>query len=331
MMLIICALVITSASSASSPIQFYRTISTTSPRPMGMGGAFVSVRGQLAALHWNPAAFTLYEDETSQQISVHINPVITGLLLYENHQDVADYLAALGTALRGVTYSHRWAELGLLLWEEPLYNPMASANGPFFDASHILKHYVHTFGLRVRLAPTVSLGSTGNLYDIRNEQGKSTLAGGANYGVLLQPAKGLEIGLAYFDLPSGITTLRQNMEGIADESVNGGFSLQPDDKTILTVDVRNISGQETIGWDRVRFGFERTFWKLLALRFGYFQTQTQEHDVYSFGLGLFGSARPGRGTAVTGLGRYLANYALLVEKRAPDRQLWHLLSVMVNI
>jgi len=246
--------------------------------------------------------------------------------LQDSHQDVADYLAALGTAIRGVTFSHRWAELGVLLWEEPLHNPMASANGPFFEAGHILKHYVHTFGLRIWLAPTVSLGSSGNLYRIRNEQGKSALAGGANYGVLLQPARGLEIGLAYFDLPSGLTDLRQNMEGIADESVNGGLSLRPDDKTIVTVDVRDVSGEKTIGWNRVRFGFERTFWKLLALRFGYFQTGDQEHDVYSFGLGLFG-----HGAAAAGQQRYLANYALLVERDAPNRQLWHLLSVLVNI
>ncbi|MFC1682828.1 hypothetical protein ACFL0G_01290 [Candidatus Zixiibacteriota bacterium] len=56
MLLIILALTNTRRSTASSPIQFYRTVSTTSPRPMGMGGAFVSVRDDIAALHWNPVA-----------------------------------------------------------------------------------------------------------------------------------------------------------------------------------------------------------------------------------------------------------------------------------
>jgi hypothetical protein len=316
---------------ASTRAQAYRTISTISPRPMAMGGAFVAVRDGLAALQWNPAAFTLYQSEVSHRVCVHINPVVPVLLLRKDHRDIADFLAAMGASFRGVTYSHRWGEVGLLLWEEPFYNPAASVNGRFFDPSHLLEHTTHTFGLRVRLARTVSLGSAGTLYKIRDEQGKSTLAGGINYGVLLQPARELQIGLAYFDFPSGLGDLREYMEGLADESVNGGFSLHPDDDTILAMDIRDVSGAEKIGWNRVRFGFERTFWERLALRLGYFQTGQREHEVYSFGIGLF---CPGKGrnskTPPVQQG-YLANYALLVEQGHANQQLWHLFSVLFSI
>ena len=303
----------------------YRTVSTMSPRPMAMGGAFVSVKDDLAALIWNPAAFILYQKDVSHRLSVHINPVIPAALLHKDHQNVGDFLAALGTALRGITYSHSWAELGLLLWEEPFYNPAAPVDGPFFDADDILNHCIHTLGFRARLASTVSLGSTANLYRIRNERGKTVLAGGTNYGVLLKPARGLEVGLAYFDFPSSLAQLRWEMEGLKDESVNAGISFYPDGSTIVAMDLRDAAGEEKIDWNRFRFGFERTFWECLSLRLGYFQAEPKERDVYSFGLGLFGGNIRDWGIPHCHLSSCLANYTLLVEEGDGDRRFWHLL------
>jgi hypothetical protein len=303
----------------------YRTVSTVSPRPMAMGGAFVSVEDDLAALSWNPAGFILYQKDVSHRLSVHINPVIPVALLHKDHQNVGDFLAALGTALRGITYSHRWAEIGLLLWEEPFYNPAAPLGGRFFDADDILNHCIHTLGFRARLASTVSLGSTGNLYRIRNELGKSVLAGGANYGVLLKPARGLEVGLAYFDFPSSVAQLRWEMEGLRDESVNAGISFHPDGSTIVAMDFRDATGEEKIGWNRFRFGFERTLWECLSLRLGYFQAGPRENDVYSFGLGLFGGDIRDWGIPHCHLSSCLANYTLLLEEGDGDRRFWHLL------
>jgi hypothetical protein len=308
-----------------------RTVSTSNPRPMGIGGAFISITDDLPALIWNPAAFTLYEREVSHRLSVHLNPVAPVLILREEHHNVEDFLGALGTVVRAVTFSHRWAEMGLLFWEEPLYNPAASVNGRFFDAEHILKQHIHTFGLRVRLASTVSLGSTGNLYRIRDKEGKSVLAGGANYGVLLKPTRGLVVGLTYFDFPGPMAELRWETEGLRDESINGGISVHPDNRTIVAMDLRDAGGEEKIGWNKFRFGFERTFWEHLALRFGYFQTGTQRYDVYSFGLGLFGRGRRGQGAPPYDHNSYLANYALLVEEGKRDQHFLHLLSVQFCI
>lgn len=329
--LLLLALLTPSAAMPTLRTQAYLTTSTVNPRPMSMGGAFVTVQDDLAALIWNPAAFTLYETEVSHRLCVHVNPVIPVLLLRKDHRHVADFLAALSLAIKGVTFSHRWAEIGLLLWEEPFYNPAASVNGRFFDTEHILKHYSHTLGLRIRLAPTVSLGSTGNVYRIRNEEGKSVLAGGVNYGVLLKPVKGLTVGLAYFDFPSSLKQLRGEMEGIVDGSITAGFSLHPDDRTIVAMDLRDASGLEKLTWNKLHFGFERTFWEHLALRFGYFQAGHQEHDVYSLGIGLVGRNGRERGAARRSHSSYLANYALLVEEGKQNQRLWHMLSVLFCI
>lgn len=317
--------------SATLRTHVFRTISTVNPRPMALGGAFVSVEDDIAALIWNPAAFILYETEVSHRLSVHINPGIPVLLLRKDHQDVADFLVFLGAAVKGVTYSHHWAEMGLLLWEEPLYNPAEPANGRFFDPDHILSYHTHTFGFRIRLAPTVSLGSSGNLYRIKDNHGKSVLASGVNYGVLLKPTKGLEVGLTYFDFPSSLAQLRWDMEGLRDESVNAGISLHPDDETIVALDIRDAGGGENISWNRLRFGFERTIWEYLALRFGYFQAGRQKHDVYSFGLGLSGRSAPGRRALHHNHSGYLANYALLMEEGEQSQRLWHLLSILFCI
>jgi hypothetical protein len=317
-----------SLASGTSRTRAYRTISTVNPRPMAMGGAFISVKDDLAALIWNPAAFTLYETEVTGRFTAHFNPIIPLVLLHKDHRNVGDFLAALGASLKAVTFSHRWAEMGLLLWEEPFYNPAAPINGRFFNADHTLKHTMHTLGLRVRLSPTVSLGTSAHLYRIRNEQGETVLAGAANYGVVLKPARGLWVGLAYFDFPSPLADLRWEMEGLRDESVNGSISFHPDHRTIVVMDLRDASGEERIGWNRIRFGFERTFWERLALRLGYCQAGRQEHNVYSFGLGL---TRPGRGTAPYDHCHYLVNYALLAENGEEEQRLWHLLSIQFCI
>lgn len=325
---LILMLFTTSVASGTLRTHIYRTISTVNPRPMAMGGAFISVNDDVAALLWNPAAFILYETEVTNRLSAHFNPIIPLVLLYEDHRNVADFLTALGAGVKAVTFSHRWAEMGLLLWEEPFYNPAASGDGRFFNADRTLKHTMHTLGLRVRLAPTVSLGSSGNLYRIRNARRKMVLAGAVNYGVLLKPARGLVVGLAYFDFPTALADLRWELEGLRDESINGSISFHPDDRTIMAMDLRDVSGRERIDWSRFRFGFERTFWERVALRFGYFQVGRQEHNVYSFGLGLMGR---GLGATPYDHSSYLANYALLVEEKEGEQRLWHLLSVQFCI
>ncbi len=315
-------------SSATSYSQIYRTISTINSRPMAMGGAFVAAESDIVALIWNPAGFILYDSEVSHRVSAHLNPVMPIALLYENHENTEDFLSALGATIKAVTYSHRWAEMGLLLWEEPFHKPSAPRDGRFFNAHQALENYMHTLGLRIRLAPTVSLGGTGTLYRIVDAHGDAVLAGAANYGVLLKPAKGLVLGLAYFDFPTPLSELRQEMEGLRDESVNGGVLFHADERTTLAIDLRDVSGDERIGWSRFRFGLERTFGHWLAFRLGYFQAGDHENDVYCFGLGLLGR---GRGHPRYDRRRYLANYALLVEEGEERQRLWHLLSLQFCI
>jgi hypothetical protein len=309
----------------------YRTINTTSPRPLAMGGACISVRGRLDALSWNPASFILSDNELTHRLRIHINPIITAVLMYDEHRDIGDIIAALGPAIKAVTYSHRWAEMGLLLWEEPLFDPLNSPDGRFFRSDRILEHHWHTLGLRVRLAPTVSLGCSGNLYKIQDPEGHSTLAGGANYGVLLRPVRRLEVGLAYFDFPSGLEDLRFDLEGLRDESVNGSISLHPDGSTIVVLGLRDAAEGDKIGWDRFRFGFERIFQDLLAVRFGYFQSRGGQNDVYSFGLAVRRTERGRTGFSLLGLKDLEADYAILLEEGGIIQNRWHLLSLLFSI
>jgi len=329
--LTVLSVLLTTVSASAASRNHYRTINTVSPRPLAMGGAFISVRGHLGALSWNPAAFVLSDKELTHRIRIHLNPIITSALLYDEHRDVGDILAALGTAVRAITYSHRWAEIGLLLWEEPLLDPLNAPNGRFFRSDRILEHHWHTLGLRIRLAPTVSLGCSGNLYKIQDRDGHSTLAGGANYGVLLRPVSRMEVGLAYFDFPSGLEDLRLDLEGLRDESINGSVSLHPDASTIVAVDLRDAAEGDKIGWDKFRFGIERTFRDLVALRFGYFQSRQGQNDVYSFGLALQRRDSGNSGLSPLGLKNISASYTLLMEEGTDARMRWHLLSLLLAI
>jgi len=329
---LICSSILATPASPRAAIQnHYRTISTTSPRPLAMGGAFISVRDDLSALSWNPAAFILSDKELTHQFRVYFNPIIATVLLYDDHRDVGDIIAALGAAVKAITYSHRWAEIGLLLWEEPLFDPLSSPNGRFLQSKRILEHHRQSLGLRIRLAPTVSLGCTANLYKIQNRDGHSTLAGGSNYGVLLRPVRRLEVGLTYFDFPSGLEDLRLDFEGLRDESVNAGVSLHPDDHTIVAVGLRDAAEGDKIGWDKFRFGVERTFMNLASLRFGYFQSRRGQNDVYSFGLALKRQGKRAADFSPLGFETVEAHYALLLEEGRDGRSLWHLLSLLFAI
>jgi hypothetical protein len=330
--IILCAVILMLTSSPEATTQnHYRTISTTSPRPLAMGGAFISVRDDLDALSWNPASFILSDKELTHRFRIYFNPIITTILLYDDHRDMGDILAALGAAVKALTYSHRWAEIGLLLWEEPLLDPLSSPNGRFFRSDRILEHHRHTLGLRIRLAPSVSLGCTGNLYKIQDHEGHSTLAGGANYGVLLRPVRRMEVGLAYFDFPSSLSDRRIDLEGIADESVNGSVSLHPDGCTIIAMGLRDAAEGDKIGWDKFRFGFERTFWNIMALQVGYFQSRQGRNDVYSFGFTLSGGGRKHWQLLPFRVRNYQASYALLREQGVDITIHWHLLSLLFAI
>jgi hypothetical protein len=324
-------LFVVATTAQASPHQLYRTISTTSPRPMAMGGAFISVRDDLAALNWNPASFSLFDKEVTHQLTIYFNPIVTSTLLYEDHRDIGDVIAGLGTIVKAVTYSHHWAELGLLLWEEPFHDTKMPSDGRLFRADRILEHNSHSLGARIRLAPSVSLGAAGNLYQIQDDKGHSSLAGGVNYGVLLKPTRGLEIGLAYFDYPSFITELRQDMEGLQDESVNGGISFHPDESTIMALDLRNTTEGDKIGWDKFRFGLEHTFLHRLALRLGYFQSHQGQNDVYSFGMGWRQKKQAGESLLLAWFKGCSANYALLVEEGKQSHYHWHLFSLLLAI
>jgi hypothetical protein len=329
--LFVLSVLLTTVSQPAAAQNHYRTINTVSPRPLAMGGAFISVRGHLSALSWNPAAFILSDKELTHRLRIHINPIISTVLLYDDHRDMGDIIAALGPAVKAITYSHRWAEIGLLLWEEPLFDPLSRPDGRFFQSNRILEHHWHTLGLRIRLAPTVSLGCSGNLYKVQNRDGHSTLAGGVNYGVLLRPFRRIEIGLAYFDFPSGFENLRLDLEGLGDESVNGGVSLHPDTSTIVALGLRDAAEGDKIGWDKFHLGFERVFQGLVAIRFGYFQSQQGQNNVYSFGLAIKRPGREREGLSLLGMKHLEAGYALLVENGPIIRDRWHLLSLLFTI
>ena len=329
-LIVLCVLLMTVSSPAAAQNR-YRTINTVNPRPLAMGGAFISVRGHLSALNWNPAAFILSDRELTHRFQIHINPIITTTLLYDKHRDVGDIIAALGTAVKAITYSHRWAEIGLLLWEQPLYDPLTEPNGRFLRSDRILEHHWHTLGLRIRLAPTVSLGFSGNLYKIQSPDGHSTLAGGANYGVLLKPVRRMEIGLAYFDFPAGLENLRLDIEGLRDESINGSVALHPDACTVVALGLRDAAEGDKIGWDKFRFGIERVFQNMVALRFGYFQSRQGQNDVYSFGLALKRRGKGVKGISLPGLKDLEASYALLMEQGQIVQDRWHLLSLLFAI
>ena len=84
-----------------------------------MGGAFVSVRDDLASLNFNPATLSMSSSWEQNQVSVFFNP-LGPVLIMENKGACSDLTVPLGWVIRGVGVSVGRVTVGLLLGEESL-------------------------------------------------------------------------------------------------------------------------------------------------------------------------------------------------------------------
>ena len=107
------------------------SVSTVSPRPLAMGGAFLAVEDEAAAIAWNPAAFSPRACSRGGGFRFHVNvlgaPAIareTGLLtgveseLFKSLPDAERLGVALGGIVKSASYARPGFAAGVLLLEE---------------------------------------------------------------------------------------------------------------------------------------------------------------------------------------------------------------------
>jgi len=271
------------------------TLNHVKARPLAMGGAFTAVEGDLAAINFNPAAFSLYKLKKSKRITFFLNPVAPIIGAIENKMlfqgsgsKIEDYLFSLGLLLKSVSISLGSIDFSFLLSEEGLNLPDTFVDEKFLRVSGFRQNHSHTFAARLKLADKVSFGGSASvLFGSQEADPLERKSGfGFSYGVLLKPEKGLSIGVSFFNMADSLKEYRLQSERIVDESVNLGVSYQPFKGTLISLDVRNLGEEGSEVVREFHFGLEQVMFSHVAIRGGYF-FKGDGDNVISGGIGLF--------------------------------------------
>lgn len=315
------------------------SVSTVAPRPMAMGGAFVAVEDELAAIPYNPAALLLPRCGRGCEVRVHLNilgaPAIireTGLLTgveteqYSGLSGPERFGIAVGSALKGVALRVGGISFGMLLLEEQLDPDGLAESRGLADAGSLLDAYYTSFVAVFRLGPTVAIGIGETIYAGVDESGERTSGTGRSYGVVLKPNDRVTVGLAYFTAPSSFAQYRRALEGFAPRTVNAGLALRCSPALLLTFDLRDLSEKHPDTGLEPRIGIERSFWGKFALRAGCFREGGEDPAVLTLGLGAI--PMPGCWSASEGRrpDSFVLNYSVL----ASGETLSHLLSAVLH-
>ncbi len=305
-----------------------------------MGGAFMAVDDELAAVAWNPAGLVPPRCRRGGNLRIHLNvlgaPAIareTGLLtgvLSEEFDRLPGFekaAIAVGSLVKGVSFRRGGLALGALFLEEHL-DPRALAESKgLADASDLLAAYYSSVGVVFRLDPRVSIGAAETFFAGLDEGGKRRFGVGRAYGAILRPNDVMSVGFTYFGVPSGFADYRLGIEGLGAQTMNAGLAYRPSDSVLLTFDLRDLAEKHTATALSPRAGFEWDLWGRVAVRAGAYLEDGGESRVLTVGLGAIPMTACWGGGASAPTDAFVLNYAALLSDREGPR---HLLSAVLH-
>lgn len=316
------------------------TVSTVSPRPMGMGGAFMAVDDELAAMAWNPAGMAPPRCRSANGLRLDVNvlgaPSVaaeTGLLTGVESEQFASLHAieklttAIGCLAKSVRVRSGGVAFGVLFLEEHLDPEGLARTRKLADAADLLDGYYTTIAFAFRLAPSASIGASQVVFSGLGGGGGRRTAYGRSYGAVLRPNEFLTVGLTYLDMPPDFQHYRLPIEGLGTRTMNAGVAYRPWPGTLMTLDLRDLSETHPETSMEPRFGLEWTAPGRVALRAGAYREDSGRTDVLTLGVGAIPmSVCPESGPEFSG-DTYIINYAVLLADGVGPR---HLLSAMLH-
>jgi len=315
--------------------KYFATLDVSRIVPISMGGAYVAVEDGIGSVAYNPASVKFWALKRGLRFSLIANPVASaGLLLYyKDHQTTPltdhQWWNVARTLLKGVVFSVPSFQAGITFYEEPLkrYKELSEKN--IFSAKQFLSNHYETAFMRINLADRFSLGGTLSYYTFE-DSGNVKRQLGASYGVLIKPARNLNVGIMFYDVPDVIQNIRLPIERLVDETVNVGLSYRPFRGTMASLDVRNISEETKPASREVHFGMEQQFGKIVGLRGGYFQENETHKKYFSAGIGLLSTNIFRPDNAKYDNADYVFNYSYVIERSDLKwKDQWHLFSFLV--
>ncbi len=316
----------------------YLATGTVRVRALAMGGAYTAVRDDFAAGLYNPGAFIVSREAGERRLHVYLNPVAAPVAFYDfgdrdnlwrrdGELTTDEALESLAMVVKGVTWSTAALDLGVGLWEEGFAGRVRDG-GRFLTVEGLTRRVFHSVYANVKVAPTVSLGLTGTLYRMR-DGGETVTSGGYTFGVLLAPNPGLDVGIAFSQMPEEARDARMPLEDIEHGSATAGLAYHPDDRTMFSIDLRAVNKEDLPTSREIHTGIERRVGDRIALRAGYFRKKETKNDVVSLGIGVlpFWPRTPKYRHASR---QDILSYTLVLEEDGFKRR-WHILSLMYRL
>lgn len=317
-----------------SPASQYGIISQSKYRSLAMGGAITAVQDNIAAIEYNPAAFSQFVTSPKFKISFYVNPVSPIIVGYDylkmkrqdQNQSLKELFKVAAIGIKSIIFTMNAFETGFLFLEEPV---QTSSQTNFFSTLSFWSNFSNSFFLRLRLAPQVAIGVNTTLYFL-DQTDKKKLNFGNSYGIFISPNNKTAVGVYYFALPDQLTTYREKLDRLGHDTINIGLAYHPEPATTIALDIRNITQENNSYAREIHVGVERNFGNWLALRSGWFQTSSRTQN-YSGGLGLFADNLFKKSDDHLQTPYYLINYSLVIEQTKSQTINWHFFSFALRI
>ena len=274
----------------------FLTSSFSRARSLAMGSAYHSLIDDFSAGLYNPGAFRLNNTRGNRIYRLFFNPAGMAVAFYDYSKydlnfiedkklTVTEGLLSAALLFKGAVLTTRRLDFGINLGEEIISDSRLKHGERFYSIEGNTYGSFNSAFFNFKIASTVSLGMAGTLYKSRTE-GQTTYKGGYTFGVLLNPNPKLNVGIAYNDIPEEFSKARFFLESIEGGTVTGGISYYPDEKTIVSIDLRNLNKEDKLASREIHTGFERIFRERIALRAGYYRKKLANNNVYSIGIGI---------------------------------------------
>ncbi len=312
----------------------YGTISQSKYRSLAMGGAFTAVQDNLAAIEYNPAAFSQYLSPQKFKLTFFLNavaPFVSGYDYFnerkpDQNQPLKEFFRAVALGIKSIIFTLNAFETGFLFLEEPI---RMNSQSDLFSTQSFWSNYSNSFFFRLRLAPQVAIGVNTTLY-YRDQMNTKKWSFGNSYGIFISPNNKTSVGVYYFALPDQLTTYREKLDRLGHDTINIGLAYHPEPATTLALDIRNITQENASHSREIHVGLERNFGNWFALRSGWFQTASRI-KYYSGGIGLIADNLFKKSDNLLRNPLYLINYSLVVEQTNHELMNWHFFSFTLRI
>ncbi|MBN1292291.1 MAG: hypothetical protein JXB48_10670 [Candidatus Latescibacteria bacterium] len=316
----------------------YVTSGTLRARALAMGSAYYSIEDDFSAGLYNPGAFKINATRSERRYRIFFNPLTAGVGLYNLNRYDRDYevddkltfgetLWSIATVFKGAVYTTPVVDIGVNLNEEIIDHESVIEKKRFFSIEQLSKQSFHSAFVNFKIASTVSFGIAGSLYNTYSND-KNNYKAGHTFGVMLNPNPKMKVGIAYNYFPASSSDARYGLESLENETVTSGVSYYPDNKTVLSLDLRNLNKEDKNTAREIHTGFERKFFDRFALRSGYYRKKSTKDDVISFGIGILPKWEKLSKYATSSRNDILSYTVIFEENGYKNR--WHVFSLLLR-